>query len=744
MIGEETSKLTQSLDSKWLLTDAREPYEKRPQRLRKNHLEVQYFNNPQKLSSVILLPHQVDKNHFGYDALDEGNSVFIRNDVSDNEYPVWPSSSPSSPPTNLRENDVLVEKYSWYTTLAYNMRSLALTFSSSPNTLLVNYIIFLNTGLLVFTIYLLTPKRVIRTFCFCCKENFGTKRRYKKYKSNMSRSYMIQESTVSSNYQLPPSPHTSSLLNSDLRDRNILPSILHRNGDQNESTFLDASSNSSEAGYFVNLSLPSYNSRGFGNVRRNEVGSFSKPTSASPYRGLTSATLNSPRVTSATTDSSRLQNSVMQSTERVRVKRESMHSEKEKLLHRSKSISPFSSIEQNRLQESYVSKDKRLSESSPDRSMRLAKLTERVTMARRSKNNNAGTLLARSFSLSPSRLDSKSSSLVNQLKDEKSEAPQHNANFSQQPQKTEQLNQSSEHKTLQYSFNETHPTSNAKTSEDSVTLAEDTKSRQYVSPPTSTSMGTGTAISDVTTEIPSTLHPSSTHQVPANHIVMETMKRLRSRGVRLLAHGIQVVEPKRVWLRYDIDQQAIEWQSESTRQIFSNAGADRSADARQTEIILVRGALHSIPIANILYLDVGMKTLAFLTPKNSKATFVPNALCCFSLLTNEGSLDLQTNSKLERDALVSCLCWILDYYCLNAKIPSDSVGNWRCLYADSNVGAANDNASVLSVSSRLQQERQQSVNMALSAQLMKLVFGAQKEQHFTNAPFSSQASEPDF
>jgi hypothetical protein len=47
---------------------------------------------------------------------------------------------------------------------------------------------------------------------------------------------------------------------------------------------------------------------------------------------------------------------------------------------------------------------------------------------------------------------------------------------------------------------------------------------------------------------------------------------------------------------------------------------------------------------------------------------------CFSLLTQNGSLDLQANSKLERDALVSCFSMILDD--VHAE-------DWRALYEGS-------------------------------------------------------------
>ena len=73
---------------------------------------------------------------------------------------------------------------------------------------------------------------------------------------------------------------------------------------------------------------------------------------------------------------------------------------------------------------------------------------------------------------------------------------------------------------------------------------------------------------------------------------------------------------------------------------------------------------------NVLYIDVGKRTSAFL--KTDDKT-VPES-CCFSLLTQNGSLDLQANSNLERDSLVSCFSLILDQV---------HEGNWRAMYEES-------------------------------------------------------------
>ena len=83
----------------------------------------------------------------------------------------------------------------------------------------------------------------------------------------------------------------------------------------------------------------------------------------------------------------------------------------------------------------------------------------------------------------------------------------------------------------------------------------------------------------------------------------------------------------------------------------------------------MRGSDHRIPVANILYIDVGKKTAAL----HRTSAGVSDSVC-FSLLTQSGSLDLQTNSKLERDALVCSLSFVLDQV---------HTQNWRRLHDES-------------------------------------------------------------
>jgi hypothetical protein len=144
---------------------------------------------------------------------------------------------------------------------------------------------------------------------------------------------------------------------------------------------------------------------------------------------------------------------------------------------------------------------------------------------------------------------------------------------------------------------------------------------------------------------PSPDHPAL-HKIPPNKIIAETMARLQGRGIRLVAHGVHC-NPKRVWIKLDDDATSVTWQTEFPRRVPNQAG--------QVSIVLMRGSLHKIALCNVLYIDVGKKTNALQQlPEN-----VP-APCCFSLLTQNGSLDLQANSKLERDASVSCFSMILD------------------------------------------------------------------------------------
>jgi len=159
---------------------------------------------------------------------------------------------------------------------------------------------------------------------------------------------------------------------------------------------------------------------------------------------------------------------------------------------------------------------------------------------------------------------------------------------------------------------------------------------------------------------PSPKHPAI-KGTPTDDIVEETMERLKGRGIRLIAHGVQC-EPKRVWIRLDEEATSVTWQTEFPRRVPTVTG--------DVSIVLMRGSLHKIPLPNVLYIDVGKKTTALKKRENRNVS----ESMCFSLLTQNGSLDLQANSLLERDALVACFSIVLD---------SIHTQDWRKLYEES-------------------------------------------------------------
>ncbi len=68
------------------------------------------------------------------------------------------------------------------------------------------------------------------------------------------------------------------------------------------------------------------------------------------------------------------------------------------------------------------------------------------------------------------------------------------------------------------------------------------------------------------------------------------------------------------------------------------------------------GPVHTIALRDVIFVDVGKTTAALQLLSEQDAT---NDVC-FSILTKNGSLDLNAANKLERDAIVSCFCLILD------------------------------------------------------------------------------------
>jgi len=137
-------------------------------------------------------------------------------------------------------------------------------------------------------------------------------------------------------------------------------------------------------------------------------------------------------------------------------------------------------------------------------------------------------------------------------------------------------------------------------------------------------------------------------------VICSAMQQLRDPGVLIVAHGSRG-KPKTV--RLQLTENAITWRTETRK---------KNTNGVYTKDIKL-GKLHSVSLANIMYVDVGKQTTALRRVENSA---VPETLC-FSLLTKEGSLDLESNSPRERDALVSCFSLVLDE--VHAQ-------NWRDIY----------------------------------------------------------------
>lgn len=130
-------------------------------------------------------------------------------------------------------------------------------------------------------------------------------------------------------------------------------------------------------------------------------------------------------------------------------------------------------------------------------------------------------------------------------------------------------------------------------------------------------------------------------------VISAAMQQLRDPGVLIVAHGSRG-KPKTV--RLQLTESAITWRTETRKK-------------KEPKL----GKLHQVPLSHIMYVDVGKQTTALRRVENAS---VAESLC-FSLLTKEGSLDLEANSPRERDALVSCFSLVLDE--VHAQ-------NWRDIY----------------------------------------------------------------
>jgi hypothetical protein len=163
-----------------------------------------------------------------------------------------------------------------------------------------------------------------------------------------------------------------------------------------------------------------------------------------------------------------------------------------------------------------------------------------------------------------------------------------------------------------------------------------------------------------TTDIDGMGYSSNSVANENNEIVISAaMQQLRDPGVLIVAHGSRG-KPKTV--RLSLTETSITWRTETRKIVPGNN------NKVQPPSIPKMGKLHSVPLAHIMYVDVGKQTTALRRVENAS---VPDVLC-FSLLTKEGSLDLEAASARERDALVSCFSLVLDEV--------HSAQNWRDIY----------------------------------------------------------------
>lgn len=146
-------------------------------------------------------------------------------------------------------------------------------------------------------------------------------------------------------------------------------------------------------------------------------------------------------------------------------------------------------------------------------------------------------------------------------------------------------------------------------------------------------------------------------------VISAAMQQLRDPGVLIVAHGSRG-KPKTV--RLSLTESAITWRTETRH--GSGKLSSRQQQQNTNNMPPKMGKLHSVPLSHIMYVDVGKQTTALRRVENAA---VPDALC-FSLLTKEGSLDLEAASPRERDALVACFSLVLDEVHL--------AQNWRDIY----------------------------------------------------------------
>lgn len=165
---------------------------------------------------------------------------------------------------------------------------------------------------------------------------------------------------------------------------------------------------------------------------------------------------------------------------------------------------------------------------------------------------------------------------------------------------------------------------------------------------------------------PSPVHPNTytNHRVPSHMVLSSTLTSLREPGVRLSAHGTQC-EPRRIWIQLEVHKELLEWRTE-------NQAAKSGSAQNDLESSYTLGPKHTISLKDILYVDVGKTTAAL----QMLSEGLIRSDMCFSILTKNGSLDLTAGNRLERDALISCMCLVLDT--VHADDPEGK--SWRDLH----------------------------------------------------------------
>ena len=248
-------------------------------------------------------------------------------------------------------------------------------------------------------------------------------------------------------------------------------------------------------------------------------------------------------------------------------------------------------------------------------------------------------------------------------------------------------------------------------------------------------------------------HPAIAN-TPPKSLNNETTKLLQAGGIRVLAYGIHS-KPRRIWL--SMDTQSVIWQSEYLKNVPNTATG-------RTTSISMRGPIHRIYWKNIEYIDVGKRTGVFKhhqsikTPHSKNASSsVDNHHLCFSILTAEGSLDLQANSELERDTVVSSLSMKLDESIENQLQYSSSKEDegvergqqidWRQIYyteADAGLGNdGSDNGSDNETTNGTDVGRTSSSSITNSSAYMDSTYNWVGQQTYPHPYYQSQDAEND-